>query len=210
MASLDGTGAKYTVIHVHRSADFCRGIAGEEGFIRRPEIKRGAEHDRNVCTGINAALDAIPFQNGVERIAGFALGSADLLGQMAAGDYVEKLPLLYAEFAEAARHNQDKKSFVSQFSERGGPAAENPGVFGAGLRPAKTRAGFRRCFWLPQRPLSFRTERLSRPRRGEHGAVAARTGGIFVGRSVTCCVGMTTAASGQPPMDVRAERREEF
>ena len=37
------------------------------------------------------------------RIVGFALGTADLLGQMAAPDYVDKLPVLYDEFVEAAR-----------------------------------------------------------------------------------------------------------
>src|SRR6202030_1730790 len=50
------------------------------------------------------------------RIVGFALGTADLLGQMAAGDYVEKLPVLYAEFAEAARFDGGKNSMVSMFT----------------------------------------------------------------------------------------------
>jgi hypothetical protein len=35
------------------------------------------------------------------------LATADLLGQMAADDYVEKLPVLYTEFAEAARFKAD-------------------------------------------------------------------------------------------------------
>jgi hypothetical protein len=57
------------------------------------------------CTGVNVDLNAIPFQTELERVVGFALGSCDLIGQMAAPDYVDKLPILYSEFAEAAEHH---------------------------------------------------------------------------------------------------------
>src|SRR5204863_3411249 len=63
-----------------------------------------------------AALSVIPFANEMEKVLGYALGTADLLGQMAADDYVEKLPLLYSEFAEAIRHSKDKPHFISMFS----------------------------------------------------------------------------------------------
>ena len=101
-----GTGAKYTLIHVDRSIEFA------------VEFMRGqnapAEEIRSVqnmirCTGVNVKLESIQFQNEVERIAGYALGTADLLGQMAAPDYVDKLPILYMEFAEAARYSADGK-----------------------------------------------------------------------------------------------------
>ena len=36
------------------------------------------------------------------------LGTGDLLGQMAAKDYIEKLPVLYSEFAESAAYNEGK------------------------------------------------------------------------------------------------------
>jgi hypothetical protein len=65
---------------------------------------------------LNAALDKIPFQTNLERMVGFALGTADLLGQMAADDYVEKLPILYSEFAEASRHEGGKNPSVNMFS----------------------------------------------------------------------------------------------
>jgi len=58
----------------------------------------------------------IPFQSELEKIVGFALGTSDLLGQMAAEDYVEKLPILYSEFAEAAQFSKDKPHLVSMFS----------------------------------------------------------------------------------------------
>lgn len=109
----EGTGAKYTVIHVHRSTAFAAELMTKKGY-GPADIK--AVQNMILCTGVNVPLEGIPFQSNLEKLAGLALGTADLLGQMAAEDYVDKLPLLYAEFAEAARHNQDKKSFVSQFS----------------------------------------------------------------------------------------------
>ena len=96
----EGTGAKYTATHVRRSGEFARQFLSEKGY--------NASDTHSVqnmirCTGVNVDLSAIPFTNELERVVGFALGTADLLGQMAATDYVEKLPVLYAEFAEAAK-----------------------------------------------------------------------------------------------------------
>jgi len=110
---LSGTGAKYTVVHVRRSADFAAEMLAKKGY---PKDDIHAIQDMILCTGINAALDKIPFETDVERIVGFALGTADLLGQMAADDYVEKLPVLFAEFAEASRFEGGKNSSVSMFS----------------------------------------------------------------------------------------------
>jgi len=108
----DGTGAKYTVTHVRRSADFAHEFLSGRAVDPR-EIK--AVQNMILCTGFNARLDAIPFQDPAERIAGFALGTADLLGQMAAPDYVDKLPMLFLEFQEAARFSDDKSHPVSMF-----------------------------------------------------------------------------------------------
>jgi hypothetical protein len=96
----DGTGAKYTLTHVRRSGEFA------ETFLETQEY--GATDVASVqnmirCTGVNVDLATIPFQSELERNVGFALGTSDLLGQMAAADYVEKLPVLYLEFAEAAK-----------------------------------------------------------------------------------------------------------
>jgi hypothetical protein len=109
----EGTGAKYTVTHVDRSADFAARLLGEKAFSRQ-DIQ--AVQNMIHCTGLHAALDEIAFQSDEERVTGFALGTADLLGQMAAEDYVEKLPFLYAEFAEAARFSGDTAHFVSSYS----------------------------------------------------------------------------------------------
>jgi hypothetical protein len=127
----EGTGAKYTVIHVHRSATFAAELMAKKGH---PAEDIKAVQNMILCTGMNVPMDGIPFQNGLEKIAGFALGSADLLGQMAAEDYVTKLPLLFAEFAEAARHNQDKKSFVTMFSSAADLRNKTPGFWGDYVR----------------------------------------------------------------------------
>jgi hypothetical protein len=109
----EGTGAKYTVTHVHRSAEFAAALMTEKGFSAEDiETVQRMIH----CTGVDAALRSIRFHDAGERVVGLALGTADLLGQMAAADYVEKLPVLYSEFAEAARYSADKTSIVGMFS----------------------------------------------------------------------------------------------
>ena len=67
------------------------------------------------CTGVNVNLTAVPFQSEQERITGFALGTGDLLGQMAARDYIKKLPILYSEFAEAFLYNGSKMGSEEMF-----------------------------------------------------------------------------------------------
>ena len=109
----EGTGAKYTAVHVQRSAEFAAGLLADKGF---------SEHDiravQNMirCTGVDAELTTIPFQSELEKTVGQALATADLLGQMAAADYVDKLPTLYMEFAEATRHNPAWASSLNCFA----------------------------------------------------------------------------------------------
>jgi hypothetical protein len=109
---LEGTGAKYTVTHVARSADFARALLREKYF---PNEDIEAVCHMISCTGVDAKLKEIPFQNELERILGFALATADLVGQMAAPDYVEKLPVLYSEFAEATKFSPRPAPFIATF-----------------------------------------------------------------------------------------------
>lgn len=104
----EGTGAKYTLIHVSRSANFAQQMLVEKGFSTEDA---GTVMRMIRCTGVNVKLDAIPFQGEVERVIGFCIGTADLVGQMAAEDYVDKLPILFAEFAESARYSGTKTMF---------------------------------------------------------------------------------------------------
>ena len=108
-----GTGAKYTLTHVTRSVQFAEQFLEEKGT-PLAEIRMVQNMIR--CTGVNANLSLIPFQSEMEKTVGFALGTADLLGQMAADDYVEKLPVLYSEFEESARFYEGKMSSTQSFS----------------------------------------------------------------------------------------------
>jgi hypothetical protein len=109
----EGTGAKYTLTHVRRSGEFAGKFYASQGY-SAGDISAVQSMIR--CTGVNADLKAIPFGSELERIVGYALGTADLLGQMAASDYVDKLPVLYAEFAEAARFNGPTAAKSIQFA----------------------------------------------------------------------------------------------
>src|SRR3954471_2490245 len=75
-----GTGAKYTVEHVARSAQFAAQLLSEK-MVGADEIE-AVQHMIH-CTGVDAALGVIPFRSSMEKTIGFALGTADLLGQMA-------------------------------------------------------------------------------------------------------------------------------
>jgi hypothetical protein len=109
----EGTGAKYTATHVNRSCDFAERLLWHHGYSLR-QIHAVQHMIR--CTGMGANVSVIPFQNEEERIAGFALGTADLIGQMAARDYIDKLPILFEEFLESARFNAGKGSGAMMFS----------------------------------------------------------------------------------------------
>lgn len=108
----EGTGAKFTVVHVARSADFARELLAKQAY---PEIDQRAVANMISCTGVNADLLSIPFTNEAERILGYALASADILGQMAAPDYVDKLPILFSEFVEAARWGGERAARFARY-----------------------------------------------------------------------------------------------
>ena len=112
-ADVAGTSAKYTLVHVKRSMDFAAQLLREHG-LRPTDIQ--AVQNMISCTGVNVDLSRIPFQSEVERVVGFALGTGDLIGQMAADDYVEKLPVLYEEFAEAQQFSGGQASTRTLFA----------------------------------------------------------------------------------------------
>jgi len=94
-----GTGAKYTNTHVARSTEFAAGLMASLGF-SPGEI--GAAQRMIRCTGLNVNVAQLAFASAEERVLANGVGTADLLGQMAASDYPDKLPILYEEFVEAA------------------------------------------------------------------------------------------------------------
>lgn len=97
----EGTGAKYTLIHVDRSREFAGSFLREQGY-PPPDIEAVQNMIRG--TAMNTAPAALPFASPIERIVGAALATADLIGQMSADDYVDRLPQLYAEFTESCRY----------------------------------------------------------------------------------------------------------
>jgi hypothetical protein len=129
---VDGTGAKYTITHVARSADFAAQLMGQKGC---PERDIRAVQNMIRCTGLNAKLVAIPFDSTIERIVGYALATGDLLGQMAADDYVDKLPVLYHEFAEAAAYSGDKSHFVATFDSSDELLSRTPRFWKSSILP---------------------------------------------------------------------------
>ena len=127
-----GTGAKYTATHVRRSGEFAKQFLAGQGF--------GAADTLSVqnmirCTGVNVDLNTIPFAGELDRIVGFALGTADLLGQMAATDYVEKLPVLYLEFAEAAQYSGAESPKSIAFRSADELMRNTPGFWQHYVRP---------------------------------------------------------------------------
>ena len=128
----EGTGAKYTLTHVRRSGEFAAKFYAAQGY-SAGDISAVQSMIR--CTGVNADLNAIPFASELERVVGYALGTADLLGQMAASDYVEKLPVLYAEFAEAARFNGPNATKSIQFSSAEEMMRNTPAFWEKYVRP---------------------------------------------------------------------------
>jgi hypothetical protein len=96
----NGTGGKYTFAHIQRSIDFAERYLSNIGLSHEALI---AVKNIIMCTGVVIDYRALPFNSEEERMLGYALGTADLLGQMSDPEYYEKLPSLYNEFEESYR-----------------------------------------------------------------------------------------------------------
>jgi hypothetical protein len=95
---LVGTGAKYTAKHVHRSVEFLEGYGKDFGLLDH-EIKAGCLVI--LCTDLAVNPAEVDFSSKDTAFIGKMLGAADLLAQMSARTYLEKLLFLYREFEEA-------------------------------------------------------------------------------------------------------------
>lgn len=93
----EGTGAKYTLVHIERSLAFMEKYLRDAGY-----SSRDLDYCRSCvrCTGLEVKIEKIRFESGRHRVMGCMLGTADLLGQMADRTYLERLPFLYREFSE--------------------------------------------------------------------------------------------------------------
>lgn len=95
---IDGTGAKYTHEHVQRGIAFMHQHADE--FAISPTLANAVDCVMQ-CTDHRIDPANIAFPTPLIRLIGLAVGSADLVGQMADRTYLEKLLFLYLEFKEA-------------------------------------------------------------------------------------------------------------
>jgi len=97
-ADLEGTGAKYTFTHVLRSCAVASSYLPTLG-VTLDELDGVLGAIR--CTNTNTPIWRLHFQNPIEGIIGCAVATADYLGQMSVPNYLEELPLLFAEFNES-------------------------------------------------------------------------------------------------------------
>jgi hypothetical protein len=93
-----GTGAKYTHSHVLRSSALAASLLPTLGF-RQEEIEDILAMIH--CTGLVGHAKRSAFRSDAAHLAACMVATSDFVGQMAAPDYVEKLPRLFAEFEEA-------------------------------------------------------------------------------------------------------------
>src|ERR1700736_1367214 len=95
---IGGSGAKYSAIHVGRSCFHAWDLLPPFGFTR-DELR---QIQNAICaTAISVSMDELPFRDPREWLIGALVATGDMLGQMAAVDYPERLAGLYLEFREA-------------------------------------------------------------------------------------------------------------
>lgn len=97
-----GTGAQFTPIHVPRGIEFMYRYAATHGI---PADFAADLAPVISCSDPMLSVTRIDFADDRIRLAGQVVGTADLVGQMADRNYLEKLVLLFQEFQEANMGN---------------------------------------------------------------------------------------------------------
>jgi hypothetical protein len=98
-----GTGAKHTLIHEQRGCDLAQILLLEQGW-EQPDIDRVCS--LILCTGPRSKFSGTKWGSPAHRLLAQAVCTADFLSQMSDPGYVQKLPDLFAEFAESDQANQ--------------------------------------------------------------------------------------------------------
>lgn len=91
-----GTGAQFTAIHVPRGVEFARAH-----LVDLPPDVLHATTKVILLTDHRQPPGSVTFDNPQQQLAACATSTADLVGQMANREYLERLLLLYFEFEEA-------------------------------------------------------------------------------------------------------------
>jgi hypothetical protein len=103
----NGSGAKYSAIHVGRSCFHAWDLLPPFGFT--PDELRQIQNA--ICaTAIAVRMEELPFREPREWLIGALVATGDMLGQMAAEDYPERLAGLYLEFREATLFSRLQKA----------------------------------------------------------------------------------------------------
>jgi hypothetical protein len=94
----DGTGGKFTIVHIDRSIKFMSKYLAQRDF-----TSKDIQFCKNClkCTGLTVEINKIRFLSFENELMGKILGTADLMGQMSDPNYLKKLPFLFKEFKEA-------------------------------------------------------------------------------------------------------------
>lgn len=93
-----GTGAQFTVNHVQRSIDMLKATGTCYNW---PDKDVDAMAAMIQCTESTQSPTHIHFPDEEARLGGHILATADVISQMADDVYLERLQMLYREFAEA-------------------------------------------------------------------------------------------------------------
>src|SRR5262245_37923278 len=122
------TGAVFTKVHVSRSAEFAAAYLPQIGFGAEAGLAAQLVH----FTGYEMDLDEIQVARPHERMLGWMVGTADLIGQMSDRMYLEKCrDFLYAEFvwANIAREKSPDGGEVVRYASAADLMVKTPGFY---------------------------------------------------------------------------------
>lgn len=98
------SGAIYTQNHEERSITFMTQYLAENNHSKLAPLEYSAVIE---CTNLAVNPRDITFPSPASKLAGYSLGSADILAQMADRYYLERLPFLFQELKEGGLKNHD-------------------------------------------------------------------------------------------------------
>jgi len=103
----DGSGAKYGAIHVGRSCFVAWDFLPRFGFLA-DDLR---QIQNAICaTSVSGRTNQLTFRDRREWLIAAIVATGDMLGQVAAADYPERLPSLYLEFREASAFSRFRNS----------------------------------------------------------------------------------------------------
>jgi hypothetical protein len=121
-------GAVFTKVHVSRSADFISAYLPQLGFAAEAPLAARLVH----FTGYEMDIDDIRVDEAKDRMVGYLVGTADLIGQMSDRMYLEKCrEFLYREFvwANIARETLPDGREVVRYASAEDLIIKTPGFY---------------------------------------------------------------------------------